>query len=98
VIIKVERSGGVAGIRITSEMDARQLPPALATKVRKIMENSKLSELPLKVIPKGAADHYSYKISFAEGENQSIIECNQYNIKDELKSLIRYIERNAKKK
>ena len=51
----------------------------------------------MKSSPRGAADHYTYKISIQDGTNQNVIECNQYNIQDDLKSLIRYVEKNSKK-
>ena len=60
------------------------------------MLNSKSPTLPLKSTPRGAADHFTYKISIQDGANQSIIECNQYNIQDDLKSLIKYIETKSK--
>jgi len=97
VIIKVERNGGLAGIRTSTEIDAKDLPSSLITKVRKIMGNAESSSLPLKATPMGAADHYIYKISIQDGIPQRVIECNQYNIQDDLKSLIRYIEKNSKK-
>ena len=38
-----------------------------------------------------------YRISFQDGVKQRVVERNQYNIEDELKSLIKYIEKNSKK-
>jgi hypothetical protein len=54
--------------------------------------------LSIKSSPRGAADHYTYKISIQDGRNQRVIECNQYNIEDDLKSLVNYIERNSKRR
>ena len=95
--IKVERSGGLAGIPMFNELDSKDLPSPLLSTVKKIVENTNLSSIPLKVTPKGAGDHYSYKISIKDGIQQRVIECNQYDIQDDLKSLIRYIEKNSKK-
>lgn len=81
-----------------SEMNSDDLPPALESAVKKIIMSAKASSLPLKVTPKGAADHYIYKISIKDGMNEKIIECNQNNIQDDLKSLIRYVEKGPKKK
>jgi hypothetical protein len=97
MIIKVERSGGLTGIPMTNEVDAKDLPSALVTKIKKMISNSSSTSLPLKSTPKGAADHFTYKIFIQDGINQRIIECNEYNIHNDLKSLIRYIERNSKK-
>lgn len=95
--IRVERSGGLAGIAISNEMDAKDLPSALIRTAKKIIEDKKVSSLPMKSSPRGAADHYTYKISIQDGTNQNVIECNQYNIEDDLKSLVNYIEKNSKK-
>jgi len=94
VRIKVERSGGFTGIPISNEMDTRDLPSTLLSTAKKIIEEKKASSLSSKSAPKGAADHYSYKISIQDGAEQSVIECNQYNISDDLKSLIKYVEKN----
>ena len=95
--IRVERSGGMAGIPISNEMDAKDLPSALISTAKKIIEGKDVSSLSMKSSPRGAADHYTYKISFQDGTLRKVIECNQYNIPDDLKSLIRYIEKIRRK-
>jgi Emfourin len=94
MIIKVERSGGLTGIPMTKEVDANDLPPTLVTTAKKIMENAKTYSLPLSTRPKGAADQFTYRILIRDGIKKSVIECNEYNIQDELRLLVRYIERN----
>jgi hypothetical protein len=95
--IRVERSGGLAGIPISNEIDAKDLPYTLVTKVRKLVENAKSSSLPLKATPKGAADHYLYKFTFQDGTDKKVIEFNQYNVPVDLKFLISYIEKIQRK-
>jgi len=97
VIIKVERSGGLVAVPVSVEMDAKDLPSTLITTAKKIIMDKRLSTLPMKAIPKGAADYYSYKISVQDGVNRRVIECNEYTIQDDLKLLVKYIERNSKK-
>lgn len=94
--IRVVRGGGLAGIPNSNEMDANDLPPALLHTVRKIMQDKKAYSLPLKSSPRGSADLYTYKISIQDGTTQSVIECNEYNIQDDLKSLVKYIEKSSK--
>ena len=95
MIIKVERSGGLVGLHTSTEIDAKDLPPQLVTKARKIMK-AKVSLLPLKTKPIGSADHYSFKISIHDGKRRKVFECTQYDIDDDLKSLVNYIEKNIK--
>jgi hypothetical protein len=76
-------------------MDIRELPTSLAETVRERMKKADVAS-PLKGIPKGAADYYTYKITFKDGLKTKVFECNQYNIQDDLKSLVSYVQRNAK--
>jgi hypothetical protein len=98
VRITVERSGGLAGIPIYNEMDEKDLPSALISTAKKIIEDKRVSSLSYKSSPKGAADHYSYKISIQDGSNRRVVECTQYDITDDLKSLVKYIEKNSNTK
>jgi emfourin len=97
VRIRVERSGGFGGISFSHVMEAKDLPSYLVQTARNMIKDKNISSLPLKSWPRGAADHYTYKISIQDGTNLKVIECNQFNIKDDLKSLIIYIERYSKK-
>lgn len=96
MIIKVERGGGLTGIVTVKEIDANDLPSPLLRAAKKIADNKKISRSPLKTVPRGSADYYTYKISVQEGNNTSVIECNQFNIEHDLKSLVKYVERNSK--
>lgn len=95
--IKVERSGGFAAISISNEMDTKDLPSVLAATANNIMRIQKSSSLPKRSAPMGSADHYIYRISFQDGVKRRVVECNQYTIQDDMKSLIEYIEKNSKK-
>ena len=95
--IRVERSGGFTGITLYNEMDSKDLPSALKDIAKKIMNNQKMSSMPTKSTPVGAADYYIYRISFQDGVNRKVIGCNQYDIQDDIKSLVKYIEKNSKK-
>ena len=92
--IRVERSGGFTGIPIFKEMDSKDLPSALKDIARKIMKNQDVSSIPTRSTPVGAADHYSYLITFQDGANRKVIECNQYNIERDIKLLVTYMEKN----
>jgi emfourin len=95
--IKVERSGGLAAIAISNEIDEKDLPSNMIRKAKKIVADQKSFALPLKSAPLGAADHFTYKISIQDGANERVIVCNQYNIENDLKLLVKYIEKNSRK-
>jgi hypothetical protein len=98
VIIRVERSGGLTGIHISNEIDAKDLPSGLVNTAKKMMLDEKFPKLQMKHPPRGSADYFSYKISVQNGINRRILECNEHNIQDDLKQLVKYVERNSEKK
>ena len=89
--IRIERSGGVAGIVISNEMEAESLPSSMKNKIQEILNDREPKSMKMS-IPKGSANHFNYRIMFQDGRNDRIIECNQYNMEDDLKNLVRYIE------
>jgi len=92
--IKIERSGGISGIQISNEIDSKNLPSSLENTIKKIMLTQKDSVLSMKSSPKGKADYYTYKISIQDGANRKVIECNQFSIREDLKLIVKYVERN----
>jgi hypothetical protein len=98
VIIKVERTGGFAGMSEYSQMNSDDLPASLKTALTKLINDNVKPSNSLKSVPKGSADHYSYRITVDDGANQRVIECNQYNIQDNLKSLVTYVEKHNRKR
>ena len=98
MIIKIERSGGLTGVPITSEVDVKQLPSSLVSRIKKIMLNDSHSSAPLKSTPVGARDYFTYKILIQDGINEKVIDCNEYTINADLKSIVKLIERGSKKK
>lgn len=96
--IKVERTGGFTGIPVSKEVDITDLPTKVISIARKLLSNQEVSGLQHTRIPKGSADHFNYRISIDDGQNRKVVECTEYDIKDDLKSLITYVEKNAIRK
>jgi hypothetical protein len=95
--IMVERSGGVTGISASYTVDAGDLPPNMISKIRRIVDER--SSLPLKTIKaKGMADHYNFKITVEDGSKKDIIRCNQYDLQNDLKSIVSFVEKYSKKR
>jgi hypothetical protein len=96
LIIRIERSGGVTGIPLLREMDGNDLPSDLINIAQKIVNDKEQFATPLKRTSTDGADYYSYKISVLDGNNRKIIKCTEYDIRNELKSLVKYVERHSK--
>jgi hypothetical protein len=98
MIIRVERSGGFAGVTKCSEMDYNDLPASMKTMLTRLISGDSESFTPLKSVPRGAADHYSYKITIDDGTTQRVIACNQYNIPNNLDSLVKCVEKGSQRR
>jgi hypothetical protein len=96
--ITVQKSGGFSGVSRYSEMYSDDLPSHLKKTLTNLVGKNEGSLGSLKLVPKGAADYYSYKITLDDGSNQRVIECNEYDIQDNLKSLVTYVEKHKKNK
>ena len=95
--IKVERSGGFAGIPLSNEVNIKDLPLEIMTTARKLLSNQKSNRFQRKAVPKGSADHCNYRISIENGLKRKVVECSEYDIQGELKSLIKFVEKNSDK-
>lgn len=98
MIIKIERSGGLTGVKITNEVDVKRLPSSLATRLRKMILNDRYTTTPLKSTPESARDYFTYKILIQDDMNKKVIECNEYDIHADLKSIVDFVEKVSKKK
>ncbi len=96
--IKVERSGGITGTITSNQLSTEDLSPSQVNTVKKLIDNAKFSALTLNNAPQGAADHYSYKITIRDRSRNQIIECNQYNMGENLKSLVNCVEDYSRKR
>lgn len=95
--IKVERSGGFAGISSSNEMDTNKLPRSLEDKVKELLGKKQLPFAKALTRPKGAADYLNYKITIRNGKEDHVIECNDLEMDSSMKSLVSYIQKNSKK-
>jgi hypothetical protein len=95
--IKLERSGGFAGITSSNEMDTDKLPSSLQNTVKDLLDKKELSITKDLRRPKGAADYLNYTITIQDGKKDHVIECNEFNMDSTVKSLISFVQKNSKK-
>lgn len=85
--IYFERSGGFAGITISTIVDIYSLPPEEAHKIQSMIENAKEflyqpSKLPLP--PVQGADYFKYKVTVETEQDKYTIETNDITMPSEL--------------
>lgn len=95
--IKVERSGGFAGILSSTEMDTDKLPSSIESTVRELLDRRKTTPTKSQRPTKGAADYHNYKITIQNGKKNHVIECSEFGMDDNVKSLVSYMQKNSKK-
>jgi hypothetical protein len=102
--IYFERSGGIAGILMSTEVDTHSLPPDEAHKIQGMIDNAKFFDLKESSSqpPKRAADYFKYKVTVQteeeEGEKQNTIQTNDITMPSDLRPLINYLIEKATKK
>lgn len=97
--IKVERSGGFAGISTSSEIEAERLPSSIEDTVRKLLVKKKLPSMKREGLtrPKTAADYFNYKITIQDAKKAKVVEYDEYNMDSSVKSLVSYVQENSMK-
>ncbi|MFI5405351.1 MAG: protealysin inhibitor emfourin [Nitrososphaerales archaeon] len=95
--IKIERSGGLAGITSSHEIDTDKVPRSLEGTIKKLLEGKKSPMAISSSRPKGSADYLSYKITIQNGMKNRVIDCNEFGMDKSVKSLISYVQNNKKK-
>jgi hypothetical protein len=95
VKIKVERSGGFAGISSSNEIDAEELPLSLEGTLQKLLDKKKVPMSKNFKRSKGAADYLNYKITIRDGKKDHVTECNELEMDNSLKSLVNYVQKNS---
>ena len=97
--IYFERSGGFAGISISTMVDIHSLPPDEAHKIQSMIDNAKeffdLKKSPSLPPPKRAADYFKYKVTVETEQKKYTIETNDITMPPELRPLINYLEKKA---
>lgn len=95
--IKIERSGGFAGISSSCELDADMLPPSFEGTIQELLDHRRppltIGSNQLKV----ASDYFNYKITIRNGKKACVIECNELQMDSGMKSLVNYVQRNSEK-
>jgi hypothetical protein len=92
-----ERSGGFAGISISTIVDIQSLPPDEAQRIQGMIDNAKefFGKKKSSPPPKRAADYFKYKITVETEENQNTIETDDITMPSELRPLISYLTEKA---
>jgi len=94
--IRVERSGGFAGIRQTRSISSGELSGEEAKKMTDLVEAARFFELPevLRSSTPGA-DRFQYNVSVETGDRKHAVQVDETALTDGLRALIGWLRRVA---
>jgi len=88
--ITFERTGGLAGMTVSGEVDTASLPPEEAQALREMVEAAGVFDLPSKpASPAPGADRFRYTLTVEDGERRHTVEVAEAGASDALQALLR---------
>ena len=97
--ISIERTGGLAGITVTTTVDPEDLPPGEAKKLRQMLEDADLFNLPAKIASRSPQpDRFQYELNLRDGGRQHTVLVSEEVMPAKLKPLVTLLMEAAKGK
>ncbi len=87
--IGFQRSGGFAGMVMSKEIDADNLPPNEANQLRQLIDAADFFRLPAQIISRGPQpDRFQYQISVEKDGQQHTVEVGEQSVPGTLRPLL----------
>jgi hypothetical protein len=93
--IEYRRSGGFAGIELTADVDAAELPAEVAGIPARLLADPGLGA-PAGLTPPGAADLFEYRLRLADGDRKHSFEWTDLTVPAAARPLLDALNRLAK--
>ena len=95
---QIVRTGGFAGIQMTTSVDSDTLEPEVTKQLRQIIKNAGFFALPT-VISAGnsQADRFQYKITVQDGNKSHTVTVSESSLSGGIKQLVEFMNRNSKR-
>jgi hypothetical protein len=88
-----ERSGGFAGLRLSTSVDTRSLDPAEAERLELEIEQADFFHLPARIhSASGGADRFEYHIAVEQGIRNHTVEFGETTLPGALRPLVEHLE------
>ena len=90
--ISFERTGGFAGMRLTTTVDTATLPPEEANQLRQLVEAADFFHLPATITsPSPQPDRFQYRLTVEENGQQHTVRVSEAAAPDALRPLIEWL-------
>ncbi len=91
MLVRLVRTGGIAGLKVRAEVDSEQLPPAQKREMKKLVGEAKLFDQPAKRGGRAMPDQFQYEITIEDGgETHSFVTYDE-GASDELLELVDWL-------
>lgn len=90
--IRFERTGGFAGLQLSTTIDANNLEPPEVERLEKELQQAQFFELPPQIKAQGAIDQFIYLIDATWEDKHNTVEVGEAAAPEQLCSLIEHLE------
>jgi hypothetical protein len=89
--ISCKKTGGIAGLKISAEVDSEQLAPAERREMKELVEQARLFDQPAKPGVKSTPDQFQYEITVEDQGKRHSFVTNDASASDELLDLVDWL-------
>ncbi|MBE0696800.1 MAG: hypothetical protein IH586_07745 [Anaerolineaceae bacterium] len=91
--IYFERTGGFAGLRLSTSVDTQSLDELEASRLEQEIEQANFFHLPARLqTPSGGADRFEYQIALEQGIRKHTVIVGEASLPDALRPLVEHLE------
>ena len=95
--IYFERTGGFAGLKLKTSLDADSLTPQQARRLRKLLQESRFFELPLRMDASVARpDRFQYRLTVENENCVHTVQANEDAVPPEMRPLLDWLTATAR--
>lgn len=87
-----ERSGGFAGLRLSTSVDTQTLDPAETARLEQEIEQAGFFQLPAQLQSPGGADRFEYHILIEQDARGHAVDVGEAALPDTLRPLVAHLE------
>ncbi len=96
--VSIKKTGGIAGLKISAEVDSEQLSPDERREMEKLVEQARPFDQPAKPGVKPLPDQFQYEITVEDQGKRHLFVTNDAAASDELLDLIDWLIAAARKR
>lgn len=95
--ILFERTGGFAGLKLKASLDAEALPPRQARRLKKLLQESRFFELPLRLdTPAPRPDRFQYRLTIENNNCVHTVQASEDAMPPEMRPLLDWLTATAR--